>query len=173
MSGRHSSSVATGLDPTGAPAETSLAIASGPSDGNSVASLLVDTGFLVALYRRNDELHESAVSFLRDNRERLITVAAVIIEACHFLSIEARVHLLQWVTRDGLTVIEVPRSAYAKLAALIERYHNLDPDLADVALLWLAAESRQRRILTVDERDFSTYRLFDRKRLQLVKWMSR
>jgi len=138
-----------------------------------VASLLVDTGFLVALYRRNDELHESALKFLRGNREPLLTVAAVIVEACHFLSIDARAHLLEWITRDGLTVVEVPRPAYSKLAALMEKYRNLDPDLADVALLWLAAESRQRRILTVDERDLSTYRLFDRKRLQLVKWMSR
>jgi hypothetical protein len=44
--------------------------------------------------------------------------------------------------------------------------------LAHEHLLWLAAESRQRRILTVDEHDFSTYRLPDRKRLQLVEWMN-
>jgi uncharacterized protein len=137
-----------------------------------VASLLVDTGFLVALYRRHDELHQSALRFLQGNRERLITVSPVIVEACHFLAIEARMHLLQWITREGLRVVEIPRAVYSKLAALLQKYRNLDCDLADVALLWLAAESRQRRILTVDERDFSTYRLPDRKRLQLVEWMS-
>jgi uncharacterized protein len=155
-----------------APAEVLLAIASRPSGANSVASLLVDTGFLVALYRRNDELHQSALRFLQGNRERLITVSPVIVEACHFLAIEARMHLLQWITREGLMVVEIPQAVYSKLAALMEKYRNLDCDLADVALLWLAAESRQRRILTVDERDFSTYRLPDRKRLQLVEWMS-
>lgn len=137
-----------------------------------MASLLVDTGFLVALYRRNDELHQSALKFLQGNRERLITVSPVIVEACHFLAIEARMHLLQWITREGLTVVEIPQSMYSKLAALMGKYRNLDCDLADVALLWLAAESRQRRILTVDERDFSTYRLPDRKRLHLIEWMS-
>jgi predicted nucleic acid-binding protein len=136
-----------------------------------VGSLLVDTGFLVALYRRNDELHQSALKFLEGNSERLITVSPVIVEVCHFLSLEARVHLLQWVTRGGLTVVEIPPSAYSKFAALMQKYGNLDCDLADVALLWLAAESRQRRILTVDERDFSTYRLPDRKRLLLVEWI--
>jgi predicted nucleic acid-binding protein len=136
-----------------------------------VGSLLVDTGFLVALYRRNDELHQSALKFLEGNSERLITVSPVIVEVCHFLSLEARVHLLQWVTREGLTVVEIPPSAYSKFAALMQKYGNLDCDLADVALLWLAAESRQRRILTVDERDFSTYRLPDRKRLLLVEWI--
>jgi uncharacterized protein len=136
-----------------------------------VGSLLVDTGFLVALYRRNDELYQSALKFLEGNSERLITVSPVIVEVCHFLSLEARVHLLQWVAREGLTVVEIPPSAYSKFAALMQKYGNLDCDLADVALLWLAAESRQRRILTVDERDFSTYRLPDRKRLLLVEWI--
>ena len=121
------------MAPIGVPVEASLAVANRRSDGNSVANLLVDTGFLVALYRRNDELHQSALRFLQGNREGLITVAPVIVEACHSLAMEARVHLLQWITREGLTVFE---------------------------------------ILTVDERDFWTYRLPDRKQLQLVEWMS-
>ena len=141
-----------------APAAASLAIVSRSSGANSVAGLLVDTGFLVALYRRNDELHLSALRFLQGNRERLITVSPVIVEACHFLAIEARMHLLQWITREGLMVVEIPQAVYAKLAATMQKYRNLDCDLADVALLWFAAETRQRRILTVDERDFSTYR---------------
>lgn len=96
----------------------------------------------------------------------------VIVEACHFLAIEARIHLLHWITREGLTVVAIPEVAYSKLAALLQKYRNLDSDLADVALLWLAAESGQRRILAVDERDFSTYRLADRRRLRLVDWTS-
>ena len=136
-----------------------------------MVGLLVDTGFLVALYRRNDELHQGALRFLQGNHERLITVSPVIVQVCHFLAIEARVHLLQWIAREGLVVVDIPQAAYSKLAALMQKYRNLDCDLADVALLWLAAETRQRRILTVDEHDFSTYRLPDRKRLQLVDWM--
>lgn len=136
-----------------------------------MAGLLVDTGFLVALYRRNDELHQSALGFLQGNREQLITVSPVIVEACHFLAIEARLHLLQWISREGLMVVEVPQAAYSKLAGFMQKYRNLDCDLAEAALLWLAAESRQRRILTVDERDFSTFRLPDRRRLQLVDWI--
>lgn len=161
------------MDLITAPAGASRAIASRPSGANSVASLLVDTGFLVALYRRNDELHQSALTFLQGNRERLITVSPVIVEACHFLVLEARMHLLQWITREGVIIVEIPQAVYSKLAALMQKYRNLDCDLADVALLWLAAETRQRRILTVDERDFSTYRLPDRRRLQLVDWMSK
>jgi len=94
--------VGTGLDATAARTEASRATASRPSGANSVAGLLVDTGFLVALYRRNDELHQSALRFLQGNRERLLTVSPVIVEACHFLAIEARMHLLQWITREGL-----------------------------------------------------------------------
>jgi len=137
-----------------------------------VTSLLVDTGFLVALYRRNDELHDSALTFLRGNCERLISVSPVIVEACHFLSLGARVQLLQWAARGGLTVVDIAQSVYPRLALLMEKYRNLECDLADVALLWLAAESKQRRILTVDHRDFSAFRLPDRKRMQLVTWIA-
>jgi len=130
-----------GLAPIGVPVEALLAIANRRSDGNSVAKLLVDTGFLVALYRRNDELHQSALRFLQGNREGLITVAPVIVEACHFLAIEARMHLLQWITREGLTVLEIPQAVYSKLAALMEKNRNLDCDLADVALLWVGTRT--------------------------------
>lgn len=47
--------------------------------------LLVDTGFLVALYIRGDSLHSAAVEWLQQNRSPLQTVAPVIVEACFFL----------------------------------------------------------------------------------------
>jgi predicted nucleic acid-binding protein len=73
----------------------------------------------------------------------------------------------------GPNVVEIAQAAYSKLAVLMETHRNLDCDLADVAPLWLAAESGQRRILTVDARNFSPYRLPDRRRMQLVEWVSR
>jgi predicted nucleic acid-binding protein len=72
-----------------------------------VVSLLVDIGFLVALYIRGDTLHDDAVAYLRGNRAALLTVAPVIVET--------------WV--------------------------------------WLANARGVRRILTVDETDFSLFRL--------------
>jgi len=36
--------------------------------------MLVDTGFLVALYIQRDKLHSQALNFLQQNKQPLITV---------------------------------------------------------------------------------------------------
>jgi predicted nucleic acid-binding protein len=38
--------------------------------------LIVDTGFLVALYIRRDKLHQQALQFLQKNEQALITTAS-------------------------------------------------------------------------------------------------
>lgn len=135
-----------------------------------MARLLVDTGFLVALYRRNDALHARAVAFLRGNRAPLVTVSPVIAETSFFLEPRAKAELLEWVARGGLSVAEVPVEAYPALAALLRKYRQLDLDFTDAALVWLAELLGEHRILTVDERDFAALRLKGRKRFDLVRW---
>lgn len=131
---------------------------------------VVDTGFLVALYRRRDALHADALAFLRDNRAPLVTASPVVVETCYFLDIRARVELLGWIAKGGLAVAEVPVAAYPALGALLTRYARLDVDLADVALVWLADLLGEHRILTVDERDFAAFRLKGKKPFDLVQW---
>jgi predicted nucleic acid-binding protein len=46
--------------------------------------LIVDTGFLVALYIRRDNLHSQALHFLQQNNQVLITTAPVIVKSCYF-----------------------------------------------------------------------------------------
>lgn len=75
----------TDLDPTGAIAVTSRKTPSNSCARSLLARLIVDTGFLVALYIRRDVLHESAIEFLRREAGTLITVPAVVVETCYFL----------------------------------------------------------------------------------------
>jgi len=135
-----------------------------------VASLLVDTGFLVALYHRNDAFHASALEFLRANRAPLATVSAVVVETCFFLERRAKLDLLDWIAKEGLLVAEVPVQAYPALAAVLEKYRQLDLDFTDAALVWLADLIGEREILTVDDRDFGVIRLKGKKRFELVSW---
>lgn len=135
-----------------------------------MARLVVDTGFLVALYLRGDSLHDQAIQFLRGSRAPLITVSPVVVETCHFLNTRGKVELLKWVERGGLSVAEVPAEAYPALAARLEKYADLEIDLADAALIWLAELAGEYQILTVDQRDFSALRLRGRKRFDLVRW---
>jgi uncharacterized protein len=138
-----------------------------------VARLVVDTGFLVALYLRGDSLHEDAVAFLRASRSPLITVSPVVVEACHVLNTRGKVALLNWIEKGGVRVAEMPEETYPALAVTLEKYADLDIDLADAALIWLAEVTSEYQILTVDQRDFSAFRLKGRKRFELVRWYRR
>ena len=132
--------------------------------------LLVDTGFLVALGRSRDSLHDSARAFLEGCTIPLATVTAVVVEACHFLNTDSRRALLAWLSEGGPAVIEVPPEAYPELSKTMERYKERDVDFADAALVWLAEQTGHRSILTVDEADFRRFRLKDRGRFELVDW---
>jgi len=136
-----------------------------------VKRVLTDTGFLVALFRRNDRQRAAARDYLIAHRHPLITVSAVIVEACFFLDARGKSELLQWVQRGGIAVVDIPVAAYATIEALIRKYADRDIDFADAALVWLAQESVLREILTVDEKDFAVFRLKAGKRLDIVPWM--
>ena len=132
--------------------------------------LLVDTGFLVALYIRGDTLHQSAVDFLKRNQLPLGTVAPVIVETCFFLDAQGKAALLNWVANGGLSVADIPIDSYPDLAEYIRKYGDQDIDLADAALVWLASRTSQRSILTVDTNAFQIYRLANGHPLELVRW---
>lgn len=134
-------------------------------------ALLVDTGFLVALFRRSDRLRPAARRFLETSKAPLATVAAVIVEACYFLGAEEKQNLLEWAKRGALAVRELPLEAYPRLSWLIGKYADRDPDFTDMALVWLAQESNCRRVLTVDVADFTIYRGKAGKAFELPAWM--
>lgn len=138
-----------------------------------MARLVVDTGFLVALYRRGDSLHDAALRFLHSSRAPLLTTSAVIVEACHFLNLRGTVELLKWIEKGGLNVADMPTEAYPALAANLDKYADLELDLTDVTLIWLAELVGEYQILTVDQRDFAAFRLRSRKRFELVRWYRR
>jgi len=137
-----------------------------------VTSVLVDTGFLVALFRPTDRLRAQARQCLMANRHPLVTAAPVIVETCFFLDAAGKGRLLEWVRRGALAVAEVPVSAYAEIGTIIRKYADRNIDFADATLAWLANHAGMRDILTVDEADFSVLRLKGGKRFALVKWFA-
>jgi len=138
-----------------------------------VTGVIVDTGFLVSLFRPSDKLRAPAREFLRHNRHPLLTVAPVIVETCHFLDPDGNARLLEWVERGAVAVTEVPTSAYADIRTLIRKYAERDIDFADAAIVWLAEKTACRVILTVDIRDFSAFRLAKGRRFEITKWFER
>lgn len=125
-------------------------------------TILVDTGFLVALFRQGDRYHQSARNLLagplRRQRLRLVTVQPVITETCFFFQPADSASFLEWVHRGGVTLRQIEPAHLPDIAALLRRYADQRIDLADACLIWLAGQEKTNRILTVDQRDFSVYR---------------
>ena len=137
-----------------------------------MTGVLVDTGFLVSLFRPADRLRAQAREFLLANRRPLVTAAPVIVETCFFLDAAGKGRLLEWAQRGALAVAEVPVISYTEIGTIIRKYADRNIDFADAALVRLANHTGMRDILTVDEADFSVYRLKGGKRFVLVKWFA-
>ncbi len=135
-----------------------------------MSAVLADSGFLVALGIRRDPRHDAAKSFLAGYKGEIIVPAPVIVETCYFLSIAGKMRLLDWISKGGAKVAELPSAAYADIGAIIGRYADLEPDFTDAAIVWLAEKTACRSVLTVDTRDFGIYRLKSGKRFEVVKW---
>ncbi|MBI2509155.1 MAG: PIN domain-containing protein [Betaproteobacteria bacterium] len=137
-----------------------------------MARALVDTGAVVALVNRADRRHAAAVEWFRRFRGQLLTTEAAITETAYVLA-ASPAHLraaLLWFERAraaGLLLVE-PVSDYAALSRIIAQYASLPCDYADASLIALAERTGVTVIATVDQRDFSVYRLRGRRRFRVV-----
>lgn len=137
-----------------------------------MARALVDTGAIVALVNREDPHHAAAVAWFRQFRGALLSTEAVVTETAYVLAASPahqRAALL-WVERAkaaGLLSIEPPGD-HSVLARILERYASLPCDYADATLIELAERTGVNAIATIDQRDFSVYRLRGRRRFRIL-----
>lgn len=129
---------------------------------NSHDKVWVDTGFLVALFARNDSYHDDAKAFIKDNQGiEMHSIWPVIVETCFFLNNQGKQALLEWLERGAMVMHEITTRDTPQIRKIIKTYHNIEPDFTDATLVALAGQSKVRSILTVDQRDFSIYRFSD------------
>lgn len=121
-------------------------------------TLVADTGALYALYDA-DDAHHIAVRQVIENEPSAIIIPTVILAELDyllrtFLGVDAELDFLSGVI-DGIYTLEPLTPAdLVRCHALISTYKDLDPGLADVAVIATAERLNIRAILTVDERDF-------------------
>jgi predicted nucleic acid-binding protein len=132
--------------------------------------VLVDTGPLVAILSRDDEHHEICVQALREMPGPLFSCWPVITEAAWLLRSSSRAvqQLLQSVDGGFLELLPVNGSEGAAIAAIMERYEDIRPQLADAALVYLAERERIDTMFTLDHRDFSIYRTGRKRSFRIV-----
>jgi predicted nucleic acid-binding protein len=134
-----------------------------------VASILVDTGPLVALASRRDNWHQRCVDFLNSFHGELITTWPVLTEFSHLAPSPTAIAGLQnWVERGGLRIHAMGQQELKEVVDWMGRYADRPMDLADASLVHAACMTGIHQIWTLDRNDFETYRLPKRRRFQLV-----
>jgi len=91
-------------------------------------TVLVDTGFLIALFDVGDAKHESAKQVLADvlspNLARLVTVWPAVVETCFFLNPRGKIAFLEWIHRGALRLRHIEVSDIPAVSGIIEQFRE-------------------------------------------------
>jgi predicted nucleic acid-binding protein len=121
-------------------------------------TLLIDAGPLVALADPDEPKREAILEALATEPGTLVIPAPTTAEVDYLLGRRfgagARRAFLADLAAGRFSVASLERGDYATIIDLDARYTDLDLELADCALVVLAARHRTTRVLTFDERHF-------------------
>lgn len=134
------------------------------------ASALIDTGAILALLDPDDPWHGSCETAFRLLRFPLLTSEAVLTETFHLIGRSRKSKETAWkFLRSGAIVLGTIEDAeLSQLKRLMEQYWDQPMDFADATLVHLADRESLNAILTIDQADFSTYRLAGKKRFHVL-----
>jgi uncharacterized protein len=126
--------------------------------------VLADTGPIVAILNRRDQYHRACVEALHDMPGPLFTCWPVITEAAWLLGqgVHGPEHLqklIDSIDSGFLALLPLVSEDVAPIGSILKKYRDLRPQLADAALVHLAARDGLDTVFTLDHRDFSVYRL--------------
>jgi predicted nucleic acid-binding protein len=123
--------------------------------------VLADTGPIVAILSRRDQYHRKCVEALHDLPGPLFTCWPVITEAAWLLRRDptAVQELLHSLDTGFLELLPLTTADAKPIAAILKKYRDIRIQLADATLVHLAARDALDTIFTLDQRDFSVYRL--------------
>lgn len=131
--------------------------------------VLVDTGFLVAVYDRREQHHSKCVSVHQSLDNPLATCEPVIAEALYLLRFAPG-------AADGILasveegILEIPFKlceSAASVQRVMKKYHDVPVDFADACLIHMADKLDTGDILTLDS-DFKHYRWRRNRSFNLV-----
>ncbi len=123
-------------------------------------TLLLDTGFLVALVNRRDPDHHRCIEAWAPLRANFVSVEGVLIEAAHLLRRVPHGARAAFEIAQSVQTLFVPpaEARYRQAFDLMKRYQNVQMDLVDALLVAIANELSIVEVLTLDRRGFETYR---------------
>ncbi|MBI3619067.1 PIN domain-containing protein [Candidatus Peregrinibacteria bacterium] len=135
-----------------------------------MSRVLVDTGPLVAILSQRDAHHTACVEQLRKLSPPLLTCWPVITEAAWLLrtDLAAVQRLLDGFEVGLFQLLPLDASAMSWLSTFFTQYADQGVQLADACLVYLAEREKIDIVFTLDRRDFTVYRLANKKALKLL-----
>jgi uncharacterized protein len=125
-------------------------------------TVLVDSGFLVALLSRNDQWHDWAVAQTQQAPRPWVTCDAVLSETFHLLGQTGMRSLSEVIRRGGLSFPLDLGPDFGPILGLMDKYANVPMSLADACLVRLTETFADPLLLTTDT-DFRVYRRHSRQ----------
>ncbi|PAT38486.1 PIN domain-containing protein [Vandammella animalimorsus] len=139
-----------------------------------MASALIDASALVAMFgpgQPHGERYRDLLELAGLERWVLSTTWPCVVEASYLLAPPQRFDMLNWLGEGAVSVFPFGQEALLDFVPLMRRYTErprTEMDLADASLYWLAADTGITRIMTLDKRDFSRYRLPDGRAFEIL-----
>lgn len=131
--------------------------------------VLLDTGPLVALLDKRDNLHNWTVRTFQDIQYPLLTCEPVITEACFLLSntYGGQESVMTLIERGAINIDFSLKHHADALSKLIAQYNSVPMSLADACLLKMAELSKNSTVMTFDS-DFRIYRMHRNQPIPLM-----
>ena len=126
---------------------------------------IADTGLLVALCNRRDEAHDWARHAVETHEPPWHVCEAVLAEASALLGDPSAV--MTMLQTGDLECDFSLRQEAADVLRLLAKYRDQGMDLADACVVRMAELAEWPLVFTVDRRDFSVYRMHQRRLIPL------
>ena len=124
--------------------------------------VIIDTGFIVALFNEKDEHHKLVTNIAEQiDRFQWYTTSFVVQEIFWLLTnrINRCAGLKFFETMQGLLLLtELPFDWPQKILKILKQYSSANIDIADASLVILADQLKTGQIASVDRKDFSILR---------------
>lgn len=133
------------------------------------ATILVDTGLMVAFYDSADRHHDAVVEFFSTCTSQLITTVGCVTEVMWLLAAEWRVQneFLAHLACGVYICEQLLSEDFARIAELNAQYADLPGDFSDLALVAISERCDIPAIATLDK-DFDVYRRYRQKPFKRV-----
>lgn len=134
------------------------------------AEVLIDTGAILALIDKSDDWHNICTSVFIGLPLPLLTSEAVLTELFHMAGENRAKKQSAWkLLRTGVIVLAtIEHSELPHIEALMSRYSDRPMDFADATLVYLAQRESLEAIFTVDQTDFSIYRIGRKRSFRII-----